>query len=168
MKPVTIAETENNRKKLEPINPNWRGLSWSSCMIGTAAIPITALSAKLISMNRNNRATISQAPFGVSVWWILVLARPPEFRRQRASFWTEKPGHSWGTPCRFRVPDRTFNYGTDGYQGKMIFEAHEKVRHPRSVLRRKSYARPHPGRRVYGLLGRRLCRYQHARNREAR
>ena len=42
-------------------------------MIGTAAIPITALSAKLISMNRNNRATISQAPFGVSVWWLLVI-----------------------------------------------------------------------------------------------
>src|SRR5215467_6480884 len=33
-------------------------------MIGTAAIPITALSAKLISMNRNNSATISQASFG--------------------------------------------------------------------------------------------------------
>jgi len=41
-------------------------------MIGTAAIPITALSAKLISMNRNNRATISQASFGVPVWWVLV------------------------------------------------------------------------------------------------
>ncbi len=27
IKPVTTAETENNRKKLEPINPNWRGLS---------------------------------------------------------------------------------------------------------------------------------------------
>jgi hypothetical protein len=73
MKPVIIAETENNREKLDPINPNWRGLSRSSCMIGTAAIPITALSAKLISMNRNNRETISQAPFGVSVWWVLVI-----------------------------------------------------------------------------------------------
>src|SRR5208282_1705702 len=45
-------------------------------MIGTAAIPITALSAKLISMNRNNRATTSQASFGVPVWW--VLATPPD------------------------------------------------------------------------------------------
>ena len=66
MKPVTIADTENSRKKLEPISPNWLGLSCSSCMIGTAAIPITALSAKLITMNRNSRATISQASFGVS------------------------------------------------------------------------------------------------------
>ena len=41
-------------------------------MIGTAAIPITALSAKLISMNRNNRATTSQAPFGVPLWGVLV------------------------------------------------------------------------------------------------
>ena len=31
-------------------------------MIGTAAMPITALSAKLISMNKNNMAMISQAP----------------------------------------------------------------------------------------------------------
>jgi len=62
IKSVTIAETENNKKKLEPTSPNWRGLSRSSCMIGTAAIPITALSAKLISMNRNSRATMSHAP----------------------------------------------------------------------------------------------------------
>ena len=34
-------------------------------MIGTAAIPITVLSAKLINMNENSSATISQAPFGV-------------------------------------------------------------------------------------------------------
>jgi hypothetical protein len=34
-------------------------------MIRTAAIPITALSAK--SMNENNKATISQALFGVAV-----------------------------------------------------------------------------------------------------
>jgi len=66
MKPVTIAESENKRKKLEPTKPNWRGLSWSSCMIGTAAMPITALSAKLISINRNNRKTISQPSLGVS------------------------------------------------------------------------------------------------------
>src|SRR5271155_6237527 len=32
-------------------------------MIGTAASPITALSAKLMTMNRNSRATIPQAPF---------------------------------------------------------------------------------------------------------
>src|SRR5262245_23640431 len=75
MKPVTIAETENNKKKLEPINPNWRELSWRSCMIGTAAIPITALSAKLISINRNSKVTISQAPFGVPVCWVLVSPR---------------------------------------------------------------------------------------------
>ena len=61
-----IAETENSRKKLEPISPNWLGLSLSSCIIGTAAIPITALSAKLITMNRNSRATISQVSFGVT------------------------------------------------------------------------------------------------------
>ena len=31
-------------------------------MIGTAAIPITALSAKLINMNRNSSVTIGQPP----------------------------------------------------------------------------------------------------------
>jgi len=70
MKPVIIAETENNRKKLEPISPNSRGLSRSSCIIGTAAIPITALSAKLTSINRNSRATISQASLGVPVRYV--------------------------------------------------------------------------------------------------
>ena len=75
IKPVTIAESENKRKKLEPSKPNWRGLRLSSFMIGTAAMPITALSAKLISMNMNNRATISQASLGVSDE--LALAIPP-------------------------------------------------------------------------------------------
>src|SRR5262249_32261910 len=45
----------------EPTNPNWRGPSSSSCMIGTAAIPITALSAKLITMNMKSSATTIQA-----------------------------------------------------------------------------------------------------------
>ena len=35
-------------------------------MIGTAAMPMTALSAKLITMNRNKRAMISQAWRGVA------------------------------------------------------------------------------------------------------
>jgi hypothetical protein len=61
IKPVTTAETANSRKKLEPSRPNSRGLRRSSSMIGTAAMPMTALSAKLITMNRNKSATISQA-----------------------------------------------------------------------------------------------------------
>ena len=73
--PVATDENANSKKKLEPINPNWRGLSSSSCIIGTAAIPITALSAKLITMNKNNRATISQASLGVSEGW--AVATPP-------------------------------------------------------------------------------------------
>jgi len=38
-KPVVTAENANSRKKLEPTSLNSRGLSFSSCMIGTAAIP---------------------------------------------------------------------------------------------------------------------------------
>jgi hypothetical protein len=61
MKPVTTADTANSRKKLDPSKPNSRGLRCSSSMIGTAAIPITALSAKLINMKEKSSATISQA-----------------------------------------------------------------------------------------------------------
>src|SRR6516162_7791981 len=51
-------------------------------MIGTAAIPITALSAKLISINRNKRATMSHASFGVPGWCVLMspLDRTPVSR----------------------------------------------------------------------------------------
>src|SRR6516164_9323661 len=44
-------------------------------MIGTAAIPITALSAKLISMNRNNKPTRSHACFGAAAWGVVVAPR---------------------------------------------------------------------------------------------
>jgi len=54
-KPIATAESANSRKKLEPTGPNSRGLSFSSCMIGMAAIPITALQAKLISVNMKAR-----------------------------------------------------------------------------------------------------------------
>src|SRR6266436_1686641 len=60
-KPVATDETANSEKKLEPTNPNWRGPSSSSCIIGTAAIPITALSAKLITMKMKSNTTTIQA-----------------------------------------------------------------------------------------------------------
>src|SRR5262249_22421850 len=147
MKPVTIAETENNRKKLDPIKPNWRGLSWSSFMIGTAAIPITALSAKLISMNRNNRATISQASFGVPDGW--ALAGPPRSAVSRTSApmdredWTLM-GNSVQTRGTHPYPQQ----GTSWYHRKI---GHEKVRYPRSILPQKSDAGAHPGCRVQGV-----------------
>jgi hypothetical protein len=60
-KPVATDETANSKKKLEPTNPNWRGPSCSSCIIGTAAIPITALSAKLITMKMKSSTTTIHA-----------------------------------------------------------------------------------------------------------
>src|SRR5262249_24126417 len=48
-KPVATAENAKSRKKLDPTKPNSRGLKSSSCLIGTAAIPITGLSAKSIN-----------------------------------------------------------------------------------------------------------------------
>src|SRR6266478_7105103 len=136
-------------------------------MIGTAAIPITALSAKLISMNRNNRATTSQAPFGVPLWWVLVT---PLYRTAVSRILALVDREAWtlignsvqgsGYPS---VP--LLRYGWVPRQDDFCYE---KVRHPRSVLRRKSCARAHPGRRVQSIHTRRLCRHQHARNREAR
>jgi hypothetical protein len=45
-------------------------------MIGTAAIPITALSAKLINWNKNNRATTSHEAFrsfaGMASTWAVL------------------------------------------------------------------------------------------------
>jgi hypothetical protein len=60
-KPTRIAESENRKKKLDPTSPNCLGVSSSSCMIGTAARPTTALSAKLSSMQRNKRPVIVHA-----------------------------------------------------------------------------------------------------------
>ena len=65
-KPVTTAEIEKSRKKLEPTIPNCFGVKLSSVMIGTPASPIMALSAKLISMKKNRRAMIFHAPFSES------------------------------------------------------------------------------------------------------
>src|SRR5271167_3415701 len=62
-KPVTTAEIEKSRKKLDPTRPNCFGVKLSSVMIGTPANPMMALSAKLIIMKKNSRATIVQAPF---------------------------------------------------------------------------------------------------------
>src|SRR6516164_4690960 len=67
MKPTTMAEMENRKKKDEPSRPNCSGSSFSSFMIGTPARPTTILSAKLTSMNRNSRKVILQAPLGVSL-----------------------------------------------------------------------------------------------------
>ena len=67
MKPTTIAEIENRKKKEEPSRPNSFGSSFSSVMMGTAARPTTILSAKFTSMNRNSRNVMVQAPFGVSL-----------------------------------------------------------------------------------------------------
>src|SRR6516162_9752535 len=134
-------------------------------MIGTAAIPITALSAKLISMNRNSRKTVSQAPFGVSVWWVvatprdrMAISRTPPLADREA--WTlienslqVRSSHAWP------------QYGTQRYQSKIGDEA---AHHPRSVYRRKSDAGAHPEGCVPGVHRRRLCRHQHARNRPAR
>src|SRR5471030_2099792 len=61
MKPVTTAEIENRKKKLEPTRPNWLGERPSSCMIGTPARPMTVLSTKLISMKVKRRKTTTQA-----------------------------------------------------------------------------------------------------------
>src|SRR6266850_2063506 len=60
-KPVETDETANSKKKLEATNPSWRGPSFSSRIIGTAAIPITALSAKLITMKMKSSTTTAQA-----------------------------------------------------------------------------------------------------------
>ena len=63
MNPVTIAEIENRKKKLELTSPNSFGVSPTSFMIGTAARPMTALSTKLISMKKNSNQTMVQLPF---------------------------------------------------------------------------------------------------------
>ena len=63
MKPVTTAEIENSRKKLDPTRPNCFGVKLSSVMIGTPASPMMALSAKLIIMKTNNRPMMAHAPF---------------------------------------------------------------------------------------------------------
>ena len=83
MKPVTTAEIENSRKKLDPTRPNCFGVRLSSVMIGTPANPIMALSAKLIIMNRNSRATITHAPFSGRT---SVMAFPSVLRPRLASF----------------------------------------------------------------------------------
>jgi hypothetical protein len=66
MKPTTIAEIENSRKKDEPSKPNCAGSRFRSLMIGTPARPTTILSAKFTTMNRNSRNVIFQAPLGVA------------------------------------------------------------------------------------------------------
>src|SRR5262249_14894235 len=165
MKPVTIAESENKKKKLEPTKPNWRGLSWSSCMIGTAAIPITALSAKLISMNRNSRATMSQAFLVVPVGRVLVATSG---WRTVSRISALVRGEGW-TLMGSSVPVA----GTHPYLYTWVrmgtktscFLTHEKVRR---VVGRKSHPGTHPRRRIRGVHRGRLCRYQHTRNREAR
>src|SRR5262249_2135321 len=65
MKPTTMAEMENSKKKDEPSKPNCSGSSFRSVMIGTPASPTTTLSAKFTSMNRNRRKVMVQAPLGV-------------------------------------------------------------------------------------------------------
>src|SRR5882724_9865854 len=65
MKPTTIAEIENRKKKEEPSRPNCSGSSFRSVVIGTPARPTTILSAKFTSMKRNSREVIFQAPLGV-------------------------------------------------------------------------------------------------------
>src|SRR3954471_6569967 len=67
MKPTTMAEIENRKKKLEPSRPNCSGSSFSSVMIGTPARPTTILSAKFTTMNRNRRKVMVQAPLGVGL-----------------------------------------------------------------------------------------------------
>src|SRR5216683_383023 len=78
MKPVTIAEIEKRKKKLEPTRPNWLGVRPSSCMIGTPARPMTVLSTKLISMKAKRRKTTTQA---------LLPDTPGIFSSPRPAFW---------------------------------------------------------------------------------
>src|SRR6516162_5386599 len=61
MKPTTTAEIEKKRKKALPTFPNCSLVNWRSRMIGTAERPMMALSAKLISMNRNSMPTTAHA-----------------------------------------------------------------------------------------------------------
>ncbi len=65
MKPTTMAEIENSRKKEDPSSPNCSGESFSSVMIGTPARPTTILSAKFTTISKNSRNVIFQAPLGV-------------------------------------------------------------------------------------------------------
>ena len=66
-----MPEIENNRKNALPTRPNWLCVSCMSCIMGIATRPITALSAKLISMNRNSEATITQRrPCAESRAWV--------------------------------------------------------------------------------------------------
>src|ERR1700739_842956 len=85
MKPVTTPDTAYRKKKLEPTRPNWLGVNPKSFMIGTAARPITALSAKLISINTNRRRTITQAYFdGLCVCTCFLPAHDCQLRRSSA------------------------------------------------------------------------------------
>ena len=77
MKPVAIAESENRKKKLEFTRPNSLGVRFSSFMIGTPAKPMIALSAKLIIMKKNSRATIAQPPFCATGPLVAGTGRPP-------------------------------------------------------------------------------------------
>src|SRR4051812_44516729 len=72
MKPTTMAEIENRKKKAEPSRPNCSASSFISVMIGTPARPTTILSAKFTSMNRNRRNVIFQAPLGVGAALMVV------------------------------------------------------------------------------------------------
>ena len=60
-KPTRTAEIENKTKKVLPIPPNSVFVNLSSVMMGTAASPMTALSAKLMSMKQNIMPTTIQA-----------------------------------------------------------------------------------------------------------
>jgi hypothetical protein len=60
IRPTAMPESENSTKNALPTRPNWACVSCMSCIIGIATRPSTALSAKLISMNRNSEATMTQ------------------------------------------------------------------------------------------------------------
>src|SRR6516165_4076722 len=134
-------------------------------MIGTAAIPITALSAKLISINKNNSPTRSHASFGVAAWGVVVAPRNRTAVSRIPGLADREAWTLIGNSVQVRGTHPYPYYGTNGYQSKI---GHETVRHPRPALRRSSYARAHPPGCVPGVHRRRLRRHQHARNRPAR
>src|SRR6516225_431662 len=88
-------------------------------MIGTAAIPITALSAKLISMNRNNRPTMSHACFGIAARGVVVAPRDRTAVSRIPGLADREAWTLIGNSVQVRGTHPYPYYGTNGYQSKI-------------------------------------------------
>src|SRR6516165_12379701 len=101
-------------------------------MIGTAAIPITALSAKLISMNRNNRPTMSHPALGAATQGVAVAPRDRAVGSRIPGLADREAWTFIGNSVQVGGTEPYPYYGTNRYLSKI---GHETVRHPRPARR---------------------------------